>query len=342
MRLARLAVLPLLFLAGCLDREETIQIEPDGSCTLQVQAKGDPNDVRTGDSLPSQATGWEVAETTTRDAEGKETLTLTAKRSIPSGAPLPGSYAPAGDPAEPLALAFPTTVEIDRRTEGAYYHFRRVYAGREWNAVEYYRTRLMETDEMKKIAGKEPSECTREERATLVHALLDLARNETSTYLHQAQADLKPPLPQQAFLDALRSAMAPYEKATLPAQAIDLLARGATDEIVALAVQIEAEVKQATEASLRASGLPETSVRAFSDRTAFHRQRREIANDLGDENWQVTVILPGKIVGHNGLDAPAGAETGRVTWKFDGKALLDRDVVLMASSFVPRGEDEGK
>lgn len=342
MRLARFAVLPLLFLAGCLDREETIQIEPDGSCTLQVQAKGDPNDVRSGDCLPSQATGWDVAETTTRDAEGKETLTLTAKRSVPAGAPLPGSYAPAGDPVEPLALAFPTTIEVERRPEGTYYHFRRVYAGREWNVVEYHRTRLLETDEMKKIAGKDPAKCTPEERAALVRALFDLARNETSTYLHQAGADMKPPLPQQAFLDALRAAMAPYEKATLPAQATDLLARGATDEIVALAVQIEEDVKHATEVSLRASGLPETTVRAFSDRCAFHRRRREISNDLGDENWLVTVVLPGRVVGHNSLDSAVGSETDRVTWKFDGKALFDRDVVLMASSFVAKGGDEGK
>lgn len=342
MKIRLIAVLALALVAGCLDREETIEIAPDGSCTLRVQAKGDPNDVRNGDALPSAAGGWKVQENSTRDAEGKETLTLTAGLTVPAGAPLPASYAPAGDPTEALALSFPTTVEIDPRPEGTYYHFRRVYRGREWRAIEYHRERLLETDEMKKIAEQDPGKCTPAERAALVRALIDFARSEASTYLHLAAADMKPALPQPAFLDALRAALAPLERPSLSTRATDLLSREASDEIVALAVQLQQEMKIAVEDSLRNSEVPESAVRAFVERCEFHHRRRDIASDLGDENWTVTVDLPGRIVGHNSLDAAGASNGGRVTWKFGGKALFDRDVVLMASSFVAKGEGRDK
>jgi hypothetical protein len=62
----------------------------------------------------------------------------------------------------------------------------------------------------------------------------------------------------------------------------------------------------------------------------YERNRRffEITGDLGDDGFEITVVLPGTIVGSN-ADATEG---DRATWKFSGQRFRDRDLELMASS----------
>ena len=66
----------------------------------------------------------------------------------------------------------------------------------------------------------------------------------------------------------------------------------------------------------------------------YERKRRffEITGDLGDDGFEITVVLPGTITGSN-ADATEG---NRATWKFSGQRFRDRDVELMASSRIPR------
>ncbi|MBI3272444.1 MAG: hypothetical protein HYZ53_25860 [Planctomycetes bacterium] len=336
--------LALVATAGCLERKEGIVIAPDGSASLTVQVKGDPNDVRAGDPLPSAQTGWTVRESSEFDNEGKETLVRAASLSVAAGAPLPSSYAAAADPARDAALAFPTSLKVEQGPAGTYYHFSRVYRGRTWQAVEYHREQALGSDEMKQILKKDPKEMSEDERSAVVRALLECGRRETSTYLHQALADSGEAVPQQAFLAALRAALEPYAKSGLATQATELLARNAGDEIVALAERLNLESKTSLEASLSGAGLSGEVVRAFVERCEFHRRARDVSSDLSDERWEVNVTLPGRIVDHNSLDAQEGADAAdnRVLWRFDGKALQDRDVVLLATSFLPSEEEKRK
>ena len=58
-----------------------------------------------------------------------------------------------------MATSFPTTVRIDRRPEGTYYHFRRVYRARPAARIEFLRRMIVETDEIKELAFDEPAIC---------------------------------------------------------------------------------------------------------------------------------------------------------------------------------------
>ena len=62
----------------------------------------------------------------------------------------------------------------------------------------------------------------------------------------------------------------------------------------------------------------------------YERKRRffEITGALGDDAFEITVALPGTIVGSN-ADSTEG---DRATWKFSGQRFRDRDLELMATS----------
>ena len=84
--------------------------------------------------------------------------------------------------------------------------------------------------------------------------------------------------------------------------------------------------------ALRLSSLfPIGRVRRFEDRFAYHEMEYTISADLGDDRFQITVHFPGEVLGHNGTSSTPTS----VTWSFDGKALRDRHLELLASAVAP-------
>ncbi|MBI5368550.1 MAG: hypothetical protein HZA54_16060 [Planctomycetes bacterium] len=344
-RLLRVLVAAVLGVAagtGCLERKESIVVAPDGSAVVQVRVKGDANDVESGDALPTAASGWQVEETSEADAEGRVTLTRTATRAVAAGGALPSSYAPAD--AAATALAFPTRLTVESGPAGTYYHFQRTYRGRTWRAVEQGKERLLETPAMKQLSGKDPSELTDEDRAAVVGVLIECGRHEASVYLHQAWADAGDAVPQAAFLAAHEAVLGVLAAPTLQAEALDLVTRSDWDGIVRLAQRLQAEQHAALERALRVAGVAAGAADGMVASYEFHRTAREISGDLMDENWEVSVTLPGRVTAHDSLAPAAEAQPAenQVVWRFDGKSLADRDVVLTATSFVPAGANAGK
>ena len=63
-------------LGGCLERIESITIEPDGTVRIEAVFKTDqPGELYEGDAIPSDAGGWLVDESQEIDDEGKAVLT---------------------------------------------------------------------------------------------------------------------------------------------------------------------------------------------------------------------------------------------------------------------------
>ena len=70
-----LPVLVIVSLLGCVKREETISITPDGGVTIRVEHNADSlAELHEGDAVPSEEAGWKVKEwkaTRKDDATGK-------------------------------------------------------------------------------------------------------------------------------------------------------------------------------------------------------------------------------------------------------------------------------
>jgi hypothetical protein len=120
--------------------------------------------------------------------------------------------------------------------------------------------------------------------------------------------------------------------------------------------RVRAAVESTLTDSQGAKNASDTYLRAFD----MVRDDYRLSEDLGDEQWGVAVRLPGRIIAHNCFDASAQpSETAasepdllkgllagdvfpqgpdRVGWRLEGPALYDREVVLMATSFVPAKE----
>ncbi|MBU0616972.1 MAG: hypothetical protein KKI02_04590, partial [Planctomycetes bacterium] len=178
MSAVRLFAVPALLLAavlllpGCLERKETIRIDRDGSVQIRVELEGDPGDFAAGDALPDKHTGWKAQDEFETDDDGKEKQRRIATRRFAAGQPLPESYADPDDPQYGIALMFPTTLEIERRADGTYYHFKRVYEARAQARYTVHRELFKQIfKELDELAGKDPAELTDEQRTRLVEIL---------------------------------------------------------------------------------------------------------------------------------------------------------------------------
>jgi hypothetical protein len=67
------------------------------------------------------------------------------------------------------------------------------------------------------------------------------------------------------------------------------------------------------------------------------KKEYDITEDLVDEEFEITVVMPGRLVAANSTERAGDNE---VTWEFDGSEFFDTDVVLMATSMVPHGAPE--
>lgn len=342
--LAALAVIAV----GCINRKERITIYPDGSVKFKVKIEGDPQDVRNGDALPTVESGWDVTETIEKQDDGKETLKRTAKLKIAPGRAIPDSYAQKGGRLARTALRFPTTLVMEDRDEGTYYHLKRTYVRRPFNFAHYFEDKYLESEEFKAIVEKAGDELTAAEHAKLAEVLIEIDELQTAAFVERAAARIDPPLAQDVLLQARQAALRVYQSEDLSGQMIDILKSDRDDAFENLENTLRESQDKALSTSLTAAGVHAGSVSEFMDLYALTREAYEITEDLEDETWEVVVEMPGRIVAHNSFETSGDGEEEResaepgfsiVKWTFSGDALRDRDVVLMATSFVPTSEE---
>lgn len=309
-----LLALPLL-ISGCLRRTEAFEVLETGQVRSLVIAQGDEDDIDHGDAMPSQADGWrtlieQVPESSTPGgSEGKETkedTRLMGVQTFAAGSELPDSYAQPGTARYATSLRFPTTIRIEQRPEGTYYHFRRTYQPRPAARIAYLQKQAFEEDEkIKVLMEKDPEELTPDDRKALVDATLGLEEAKTKTFLDQAFAEMPDlRLPQDAFLLAREQAGRCYHQRALRDEVLALFDNDpALQEFESIAQEVSRKVEGAFRQSMRASAVPTAIVDLFVQRYEIARDSYEITEDVSDEEWQVFVKLPGKIIAHNAWDS---------------------------------------
>jgi hypothetical protein len=322
-------------LAGCLERRETITVSPDGSVTIEVVLEGDSErELTEGDAVPSLAGGWlaeAIEEIPPADGHEDPRWRLTAGATFPPDLPLPENFADLGDPRAALYLQFPTTVAIEDRRDGVYYHFHRRYPGRPWAEVESLRELLVD-ETTKDLKDRKPEELTRDDRRALLRAHGTFEAAKMLVFARQAFLEVSPDAPQDGWLavaaevNAHQAAMdydrildlADIEDEEERNQALDDDTRRWRDE--ALEILRDALRRHCDYGGKR-----------LADFTAGYAARRfafDVTSDLSDEVFEVAVVLPGEIVASN-ADSAGG---GRAAWKFSGRRVRDAGLELMATS----------
>ncbi|MFO0837651.1 MAG: hypothetical protein U1D55_03930 [Phycisphaerae bacterium] len=324
-----------VLVAGCLERKETIRVARDGAVDFELTYTGDPGDFTSGDAMPEEAGGWTIKDEIKQTEQKKTEKERQARLRVDAGKPLPASFATPGDRNRDTALAFPTEVKVEQRADGTYYHFHRVYKARENVRYDYLNREMKEDEKLKEIAGKNAEELTPDERGAMVAALRRVEGRKRAEYIATALSEAHLRWPQDVGLRLRRGMIEHFDNADV-APVVELLGESSTDsrdaKINEYAQRLVDQSREKMHAVLEDSHAPAAEQATFFAAYEKAEAARAVTEDLGDEHWAIRVELPGRIVEHNADKLDEGA----AVWEFPGEALMDRDVVLMATSRVER------
>ncbi|UCD75446.1 MAG: hypothetical protein JSV91_00720 [Phycisphaerales bacterium] len=320
-----------LLLLGCVKREETITIEPDGSVFMQVRYEADSDEeIHLGDAPPAITGGWLVSESVTHDQDGDDVYVLEAQAGFSPKDDLPSSFEAPRAVNRGTSLNFPTTVTIEERSDGTYYHFHRHYTARPWAHLDASRELLKE--QAGGFEGLDFATMTDGQREGLISVL---ARSEALKYQVFARAafrDALPDGPQDAWLKAATAITATTE--ALDYSAILSVMVDENGEIDEEALEregkaFEESIIQAMRQALLDHGeVSSSSVNEFIYRFNWHKRYHEITEDLADEGIALTVVMPGEIVAHNAKSVAGN----KAMFEIAGEDMRDKEIELMVTS----------
>lgn len=334
-------VLPILFAFGCVKRKEIITVKPEGAVTVAIEYSGNKGDFDKGDAMPSPASGWKVTREVKQNEDKKEEVNLSGERTFSAGEELPQSYAASNDPDAALYLKFPTTLTREKRKDGVYLHFRRVYAPRDWAYVQFWAD-LGIDDQIKKLGEKKPEELTHDERVQIIKAFAGVEAYKQIELAQRALKECDEKLKPDHWSLARRALLNVYEEGVdwdEIARRVENLSEEERDQVFERESQrILSEARQAFLGSLkRDAGYDAEQIARFDKAYARATKYYDITNQLGGHGFEIHVTMPGTIVASN---ADKTEDDGTVKWEFDGKAFRDRPYELMVTSRLPLDRDE--
>lgn len=321
-----------LLLFGCLERKEHISVKADATVVIQADFSTDSiNELLEGDALPSIQAGWFTEDSVQEDDQGKKTFRISAQAIFPPDVDLPRNYAALDDKNSDLYLQFPTTLKIEQRDDGTYYHFHRKYERRSWANLETLKKQLL-NDPLKELEGKGIEDLAKNDRSKLLKAFVDFESAKLITFARKAFLEVLPDLPQDSWLNVHQS-MNQFKNEVNYDRLLTLMEipdKEERDE----AIEEEAEQWELATINRLRKALKEhcylggSQIKTFMQRYDWHSRYYKITEDLGDDTFEITVEMPGEIVASN-ADSVKGNEA---TWKFDGTQIRDRDLELMVTS----------
>ncbi|HBP17523.1 MAG TPA: hypothetical protein DEA08_07010 [Planctomycetes bacterium] len=325
--------LATLLATGCLEREETIRVSPEGALAIEHQLRGDRGDLDGGAASYPQAGTWQVARSTRTKADGKVEHVLSAKGEFARAADVPTRFA---GPQAAGALELSTDLELRPGDEGTTYVFERTYAPRRWAPYERFHQQAFpaEVQALFKQLSRF-AELSAADKGRLVGALRRYESDKASRWVSEGAVKAAPDSARLAearlaIAAAVRARVEGAVDATFVAQA---LANPAGIE--ARASELQAAVERAgVEAARDVLALTPEQVARLRGEIGQQRRSFEVSEDLADEAFVVRLRLPGRVLAHNG-DALEGST---VVWRFNGKDLRDRRQRLLAKSFLPAGD----
>lgn len=335
-----LACLVLSACWGCVERSEVITVARDGSVIIELEHEGSEEELTTGDAMPSIESGWNVVRSTKKDGDQVKHILTTRRRFAPREE-LPRTFAAPNDAQAGLYLDFPTTVRMERRPDGMYYYFHRVYTPRRWAYVQHWQDAFID-DDIRKLGEKPAEELTPEEQLQIAQAFARVEALKQLEFTKIAMAKSHPDLPVERRLIARRALIDVYTEND-DLERIFELCEDLPDEERGSCFDEQAERLLAkgyaafVESLQRDTDLSDAQVARFQQ--AYERAKRyyEITDALGGHSFEIAVRMPGVIVAHNAFgDEVEEEENGmsNVAFQFDGKAFRDRALEMIVVSRV--------
>lgn len=327
-------IIMALFLAcGCVEREEKIRIHEDGSANVSILFKADGWDELYPGRVPASSEGWRLTKTTATLADGKVKYNLSADKEFGPGVALPNTYAHDGLDDAHLHLVFETSLVTEKRDDGTYYHFQRVYKKRDWAHVALLKE-IVPDNRMRNLMKKDPKELPLFEREALLRGMTEVELYKKLAFARGAFLQVTPGLPGQDGWLKLFNEVLDLRASLDYRKLAQLLGRedATSDEALAEAAdRFEQSILQNLQAGLRMHcGYDETQEQSFFKRYHELEKGYRISEDIEGESFNIAIEMPGEIIGCN----VKHVDGAKAVWEFTGKALKDRDHELLISSRV--------
>src|SRR4030095_11052075 len=136
---------------------------------------------------------------TERHDDAKTTPTLRAESLFSAKKHrLADGYGTPSDITDGVCLTFPTSVTFEKRRDGVYCHFSRIYQPRAWATIEQLREAMVQ-EPLGDIAG-EPSEWTPAQRIAITQALARFEIEKNITFVRAAWVEALANQPHDGYL----------------------------------------------------------------------------------------------------------------------------------------------
>ncbi|GEM_PF-998574 len=345
----------LAFVFGCPFRHEEINVARDGSVKMTVHFEGAEEELAAFDAVPTKEAGWVVerrVEKSKKDEE-KDKHFLEAVRSFGPGEALPKNFAAPEQKDAELVLNFPTDFRREKRADGTYFTFRRVYTPRAWAQTDFWRECFID-DDIKKLTEKGVETLTNEERTKVIVALVAVEAHKQAEFAQSAMAQIAADAMPETWLKARTALLNVYDVDRVKYDALveKCEAAPAAERSSCYDTETTALARRAQQAFVeslgRESGWGAGRIEAFEKAFEWAKHRHEITERLGGHAFKIELTLPGTIVAHNadrgegdeatvaeGGSIEAGTETASFRWEFDGRAFRDRPYELIAVTRIP-------
>jgi hypothetical protein len=328
-----MAGLCLVFLlSGCVERKEKILIHKNGAVAIFSAFVANSSQELYEGRVPSEKQGWTVRASTKTDSEGKVQHLLAAWQKFqPSD--LPSTYACPDLKDASSYLRFPTSVRFEKREDGTYCHFRRVYKKRQWAHIASLKDSLFKGN-LKALLDKDPKELSQSERIEFIGGMARLELHKMLTFARAAFLKVTPDENlQDGWLLLFNDVLALQKSLDLDRLAT-LIGRTARDgdlELTHVAEKFESDVRDTILSGLRTyCGYTKTQEAAFLDENGTQEHCYDLSEDVENEKFSISLEMPGEVVAAN-TDKIDG---NTASWEFEGNALLDCDYEIIISSRI--------
>ena len=341
--------LPLTLLSmGCLERKETIKVQPDGAVAIELNFKGDNGELDGPFALPTASNGWRVERhevskhvqlSKDDDRKGEEIVSdelLEATANFDAGEALPSTFGDGSD----VYLRFPTTVRREEKKDGVYLIFTRHYEMRPYAFIAGWQ-KLYVDDPMKRNENedKEFKDLSRDKKKSVLSGFAKFEAEKHIELLKLATQIENIELSQVAWLassGAIRSVFNKFLDKHLEKLLDELEEQQADAKLQEIGESLPRQAMAACFVAMREQAeLSSTQVMRIKKAYQKESIRFDITNALRGHTFSIELNMPGEVVAHNAMLA----EDGRLAWSFTGEFLCDRTVELMAVSKLPHTSD---
>jgi hypothetical protein len=259
-------------------------------------------------------------------------------------ADLPQVYAPESEPYRTAFLVHKSTLSIERKGARTVDTFERRYDARDWRRFDVgsFLQGHLPADLWKRVeqgsglTDAERAQVAQAAEATLWGSMMSFANVGLESIFAHGDASLSIAAVvriREHVHDALVQCASPARIERIVARAFPAdgsKSAGTGGEDAKLERELRDTLRNALSRGLEGEHVPLAMRNAVMGELEWHLVAYDASADLCDESFQLTVEMPGAIVGGNAEELHGSS----ATWKFNGSDLHDHEVVLRAVSVL--------